>query len=52
MVMSFCGKWDIISANVWWIPLCKCQILTQLFKNIWKPKNLENKYYTTCPNAF
>jgi hypothetical protein len=42
MVTSFCGKWDIISAIVWWIPLCKCQNLTQLFKNICKPKFLEN----------
>jgi hypothetical protein len=27
--LSFCGKWDIASANVWWISYCKYQNLTQ-----------------------
>jgi hypothetical protein len=41
IVLSFGGEWDIESANIGWISLCKCQNLTQdRIENTFHPKKI------------
>lgn len=46
MAFNFSGEWDIMSANVRWISLCKCQFIIRMFQ---KHISLNNHCWSSHP---